>query len=179
MVRLQGGKPRHNTQVRVLWDDEYLYVAFDCEDPQPTFGVRLTKRDAPVWKDANVVEVFVNPTGGGQTHYSFELNPLNTLYDHFDSNPKWNAAGIRTATHIKKVDGRTVGWSAEFAFPLKCFANALSTPPKPGHIWRINFYRYNMLGTLPADTPDLYAWSRTMTDSFHVAARFGYIHFVK
>ena len=53
-----GGRPQgahHPTTARVLWDDEYLYVAFVATDAH--ISADLTNRDAPVSREY-AVEVF-------------------------------------------------------------------------------------------------------------------------
>lgn len=66
-----------DTQAAVLWDEEYLYVGFWVEDPQPT--AHLTERDSIIFTE-NDVEVFID---GGDCYYELELNARNTLYEVF------------------------------------------------------------------------------------------------
>ena len=69
------GKPtKEDTYAAVLWDDQYLYVAFWVQEPN--VSATFTEDNAPVWQE-NDVEVFID---GGDSYYEFEINPLNTLY---------------------------------------------------------------------------------------------------
>src|SRR4051794_20685599 len=49
---------KQKTTVRLLWDDRYLYAAYDCED-RDIVAVH-TERDDPTYRD-DAVELFVNP----------------------------------------------------------------------------------------------------------------------
>ncbi len=58
LVRTESGAvPEQPTSVRVLWDDEYLYVAFECVDAD--VWATIEERDGGLW-DEEVVEVFVD-----------------------------------------------------------------------------------------------------------------------
>ena len=73
-----GGNPGlYDTRSALLWDDEYLYVAFWCEEPYPE--AHLTKRDDLLWFE-NDIEVFID---GGDTYYELQLNALNNIYEVF------------------------------------------------------------------------------------------------
>ncbi len=55
------------TSFQICWDDEALYVAVICEEPDVT-DMKLRIRDGgDVWLDDGI-EVFVQPTGRGQTY---------------------------------------------------------------------------------------------------------------
>ncbi len=75
-VDLVSGKPTmHNTQIKILWDDEYLYVGFQIEEPK--VRAKFLKRDAPIWQD-NDIELFV---AFDHTYYELEVNAHGTLYE--------------------------------------------------------------------------------------------------
>jgi len=71
---ISGAHTAHDTFASVLWDDEYLYVAFRVEEPR-LFST-FTEDNAPVWKE-NDVEVFI---AGKDAYYEFEISPLGTTY---------------------------------------------------------------------------------------------------
>lgn len=66
-----------DTRSAVLWDDEYLYVGFWCEEPY--IKATLTERDSLVFSE-NDLEIFID---GGDTYYEFQINALNTIYEVF------------------------------------------------------------------------------------------------
>src|SRR5690348_6464944 len=51
-------KPRFRTRVKMLWDDEYFYIAADMEEPH--VWATLTRHDSVIFRD-NDFEVFIDP----------------------------------------------------------------------------------------------------------------------
>ena len=187
-------KPVYATKARLLWDDKCLYVAFECEDPQPS--ATFSNFDDPLWMEGNVVEIFVNPDETGRKYYEFEVNPLNTKIDlwidltlkpglDYKRDCVWNADGWKSSVAIhldqqKTIDGlpSPTGWTVEMAIPLKNFKIARNIPPKIGDVWRINLYRYNTVKSLPCkNNKESCAWSPTRK-GFHMPKRFGFLKFV-
>lgn len=64
-----------DTRAAVLWDDDYLYVAYWLEEPNVT--ATLTERDAPIYQD-NDAELFI---AGADGYYEFEINSFGTIYE--------------------------------------------------------------------------------------------------
>jgi hypothetical protein len=54
------------------------------------------------------------------------------------------------------------------------FVDLKRTTPKPGEVWRANFYRFNRDTGQP---PELLSWSPTIWPGFHQPARFGHLIF--
>lgn len=80
-VDISGGNhpaPRYHTTAKMLWDDDYLYVAAVMEEPH--VWATLTKRDTIVYHD-NDFEVFIDPDGDGHNYFEVEVNALNTVFD--------------------------------------------------------------------------------------------------
>lgn len=77
-VHLITGEPGFfPTRCAVVWDDEYLYVAFDV--PETYVRATLTEHDADIWTD-NDVEVFI---AFKDTYFEYETNALGTILDIF------------------------------------------------------------------------------------------------
>jgi hypothetical protein len=102
--------PRFRTRVKMLWDDTFLYVAAELDEPH-IWGT-LTEHDAVIFHD-NDFEVFLDPGGDGLDYFEFEINALNTGWDLFLAKPykkggradnTWEIPGLKTAVH---VDGTT------------------------------------------------------------------------
>lgn len=74
---IYGTETRYDTRAAVLWDDEYLYVAYWIEEPK--LQASLTERDAPIYQD-NDVELFI---AGRDAYYEFEINTFGTIYEVF------------------------------------------------------------------------------------------------
>ncbi|MFH1573007.1 MAG: carbohydrate-binding family 9-like protein [Acidobacteriota bacterium] len=147
-------QPRFSTRAKMLWDDEYFYVAADLEEPH--VWATLTERDATIYHD-NDFEVFIDPDGDTHQYYEFEINAHGTEWDLFlvkpyrDGGPymnAWQITGLQTAVQvwgsINDPGDEDQGWSVEMAFPwavLKECAKGKSIPPQDGDQWRVNFSR--------------------------------------
>jgi len=70
-----GRETIHDTRAAVLWDEEYLYVAYWIEEPD--LQASLTERDAPIYQN-NDVEFFI---AGLDAYYEFEINSFGTIYE--------------------------------------------------------------------------------------------------
>jgi hypothetical protein len=149
----RGPTPAHRTAVRMLWDDNYLYVSAWLDEPHVRGSIE--QRDAVIYHD-NDFEVFIDPDGDNHLYYELEINALGTEWDlmlirpYRDGGPAvnaWDIQGLRTAVHVSGTlnDPSDIdqGWSVEIAFPWDVLAQAAGrpAPPEPGDIWRMNFSR--------------------------------------
>jgi hypothetical protein len=146
--------PRHETHVRLLWDDQNLYVGATLVEPH--LWATYTERDAVIYHE-NDFEVFLDPDGDCHDYAELELNALNTVWDlllvkpYRDGGPAldgWDIKGLRTAVNLDGTlnDPRDTdrGWSVEIAIPwraLKECAGAMACPPAANDTWRLNFSR--------------------------------------
>ena len=184
LVRNQdGAQPRFSTTARLLWDDACLYVGYHCEDTE-IYGT-MTGRDDPLWEE-EVVEIFIDATRDQISYVEIEGSPLNTLLDLFVLNRApyparylfdWDSEGIRHAAYVDG-DPRHRGtqdrsWSVEIAIPWADFLTAPRLPPAAGDVWRVNLYRIDQF----QGEQELYAWSPTRCETFHVPASFGELAF--
>ena len=81
LVDSVDGKPTQlRTTARLTWDDEALYVAFDCEDPD-VWGT-FRNRDDPLYTQ-EVVEIFVDADADGRTYDEIEVSPHNVVFDAY------------------------------------------------------------------------------------------------
>ena len=148
-----GPKPSYRTTVKLLWDDENLYIAAELEEPH-VWGT-ISQRDSVIFQD-NDFEIFIDPNGDNHEYYELEINALNTLWDLFLNKPykdggravnEWDLSGIQTAVQIQgsinNPKDRDRGWTVEMALPWKSLAQYAhrSSPPQEGDQWRINFSR--------------------------------------
>jgi hypothetical protein len=184
LCRTQDGtKPRFATTARMLWDEDYLYIGYACEDQE--IWATMSERDAHLWEE-EVVEIFINPNGDEIGYIEIEVNPLNTLLDLYVLNRKgtpaqylfdWNSQGIQHAVFVdgdpRSRDSQDRFWSVEVAIPWEDFATAAHLPPQIGDEWRVNLYRIdNYRGE-----EELSAWSPTYQPTFHVPQHFGVLRF--
>ena len=189
-------EPRFRTRTKMLWDDQYLYVAAELEEPD--VWATLTAHDSVIFRD-NDFEVFLNPSGDGRNYFEFEINALNTSWDLFLNKPyreggkadnSWEIPGLRTAVHINGTlndsHDRDRGWTVEMAFPWTAFASRAPVGrPKPGDVWRVNFSRVEWQTTVedgkyvkrPGEKEDNWVWSPQGVVNMHVPERWGFVRF--
>ena len=145
--------PRMRTQVKMVWDDTYFYVAADMEDRH--VWATLTNHDDIIYLD-NDFEIFIDPDADNHMYYELEINALNTVWDLMLNIPyrdggerimDWSVPGLKTAVTVNGTlndpSDNDRGWSVEFAIPwdvLAEYANRPS-PPREGDQWRVNFSR--------------------------------------
>ena len=144
--------PRYHTRVKMLWDDQYLYVGAELEEPQ-VWGT-VAHHDEVVFHD-NDFEVFVNPDNNAKHYFEIEINALATIFDLFLPESyrngggaliPWDARGLKKAVRIDGTlnhPGDTDrGWTVELAIPIADISmNNNPETPVPGSLWRINFSR--------------------------------------
>jgi hypothetical protein len=173
---------KQKTTAKLLWDDQYLYVGYECEDSD--IVALHTERDDPTYQD-DAVEIFINAKPSQTlTYFGLEMNARAVLYDYVSSDAKYffkrfNMQGVKLATRIEgtlNVRGdQDKGWSLEVAIPWMNFEE-MASRPAPGTIWTANLNRWD--GVEP--TRRLSMWSDPLekTPNPHVPARFGQLVFV-
>jgi hypothetical protein len=154
-IDIEGIKiPKFDTKVKMLWDDTYLYVYSQMEEPH-VWG-NLKQRDTVIFYN-NDFEIFIDPSGTATNYIEIEINALGTVWDLAldkpyrvggKANDDWNIEGLKTAVHIKgslnKSDDTDTQWSVEFAIPFKKLSEQKhinKNLPVEGEQWRINFSR--------------------------------------
>ena len=95
---ISGSKTRHETRVKLLWDDKFLYVAYKIEEPFVT--AKFTERDSPIYQD-NDVEFFI---AGRDAYYEFEINAHGTIYEGlFVWQSNYESSGIAKLPELDKT----------------------------------------------------------------------------
>ncbi len=174
---------KQKTTARLLWDDDYLYVGYDCED---TDIVALhAERDDPTYLD-DAVEIFINPKPSQTTvYFGLEMNARAVLYDYLMSDARYafkrfNLQGVKLATWIRgtlNVGGdEDKGWSLEVAIPWINFEE-LAKRPNPGDIWTANLNRWD--GVEPDRRLSMWSDPLQPRPNPHVPSRFGQLVFVQ
>jgi transglutaminase-like putative cysteine protease len=190
-------KPRFRTRAKMLWDDNYLYIAAEIQEPH--VWATLTNHDAVVFQDPDF-EVFMDPKGETQPYYEFEMNALNTTWDlrlnkpYMDSgkpNNAWEIPGAKTAVHVNGTLNNAAdtdhGWTVEIAFPWKVISQDArhAGPPNEGEQWRINFSRVEwQIATdggvekkIPNTPEDNWVWSPQGVIDMHRPEMWGLVQF--
>jgi len=199
-VDIEGDKkpePRFRTRVKMLWDDDNLYIAAELEEPH--VWATLKQHDSVIFRD-NDFEVFLDPDGDNHVYAELELNAFNTTWDLLLTMPykdgghainAWEIAGLRTAVQvdgtINDPSDSDRGWTVEIAWPwtgLKELTR-VPVPPKDGDQWRINFSRvewdievkdgkYRKIEKRPEHN---WVWSQQGVIDMHRPEMWGYLQF--
>jgi hypothetical protein len=190
-------KPRQRTRMKMLWDDQNLYIAAQLDEAH-VWGT-LKQHDSVIFQD-NDFEVFLDPDGDSHLYAELELNALNTTWDLLLPKPYrdggkaidgWEILGLKTAV---QVDGtlndpsdKDRGWTVEIAWPWRGLKELAETPvpPRDGDQWRINFSRVEWQHEIVdgkyrkvANTKeDNWIWSPQGVVDMHRPERWGYVQF--
>jgi hypothetical protein len=132
-----GDPATERTEVRIVYDDQAVYVGARMYDSDPSKIVaRLGRRDASTQSD--LFEVDFDSYHDHRTSFQFYVNPLGVKQDLVASNdfssgdqawdPVWDAATQRDS----------LGWTAEIRIPL----SQLRFPHAAAQVWGVNFFRY-------------------------------------
>ncbi|MFO7617898.1 MAG: sugar-binding protein [Bacteroidales bacterium] len=196
-------KPRFSTRVKMLWDDQYLYIAAEMEEPH--LWATLKMRDTVIFYDHDF-EVFIDPDGDTHQYYELEVNALGTAWDlllikpYRDGGPPvngWDIAGLRVgislAGTLNDPSDLDAGWSVELALPLDILKECapVGRLPAPGDQWRINFSRVewrmvvengNYRKEINPETgkpfpEDNWVWSPQGAINMHMPEMWGYLQF--
>ena len=117
------GAPRPvavQTRFKVLYDDDALYVAVECDEPNPDKLVaRYTEHDQDVYGD-DCVELFMDPAGEGRYYQHFCINSNGAWYDDSGADyglvhAKLWECPLQTGT---KVDAAAKKWGVEVRIPF-------------------------------------------------------------
>lgn len=196
--------PRFRTRVKMLWDENYLYIAAELEEPD-IWGT-LKNRDDVIFYD-NDFEIFIDPDGDTHSYSEFEMNALNTVWDLLLIQPYrdidkaaqngWDIKGLKTGVAIygtlNKPGDKDSCWTVEVAFPWNSFKEIanVETPPNDKDQWRINFSRvewkteaadgkYRKVinpGTNKPYPEDNWVWSPQGVVNMHYPEMWGFIQF--
>ena len=190
-------KPTWTTRAKMLWDDQYFYIAADLQEPD--VWATLTERDAVIYRD-NDFEVFIDPDGDTHLYYEFEINAHGTEWDlllpkpYRDGGPyinAWHIDGLQTAVHVwgtlNDPSDRDQGWSVEMAFPWRVLqqANSGRRGSIEGQIWRVNFSRVQWAlevvegayVKVQGRSEDNWVWSPQGLINMHFPEKWGYVLF--
>jgi hypothetical protein len=178
-----GKKSSYPTTVRALYDDGYLYIGFECQDPDA--ASTITEKDGPV-SEQEYISVYINAGSDLKTYAVIDIAPTGAISDAFvlnydDGSRKkvlsdWDCEGLRSSVSVHG-EGAEPGtndrfWTVELALPLTEFVTASHIPPTPEDTWRINFYRVEL-----TNVRDISALASTGSENFHKPSSFAWLLF--
>ena len=202
-VDIQGNArpaPRFRTRVKMLWDEQNLYVLAEMQEPH--VWATITEKNKVIFHD-NDFEIFIDPDGDHHRYHEFEVNARNTIWEltlpkpyrdggrPIDPN---NVAGLRSAVQVDGTlnDPRDTdkGWTVEVAIPWEGLAEKTGGrpfPPAVGDRWRVNFSRVQWLVDIidgqyrkipkTMRDEDNWVWSPTGVIDMHRPERWGVVQF--
>jgi hypothetical protein len=153
------------TVVRVLWHEDFLFVAFECRDDDIFVSGKM-QRDNDLYKE-DVAEVFLDGGGDGRQWIEIQVSPLGEVLDlmfvlagdpeHTDalrltdelvsrqlfSFREWNLAGLSRAVGRMEENGRVVGWTVEMGIPAAAIMSRHGRERLEPMVLRGNFLRYD------------------------------------
>jgi hypothetical protein len=157
-----GTATPYRTSVRVLAQDNQLYIGFECTDPDPkAIAVHTMQRDGNLQGD-DTVAIVLDTYGDHRTGYFFRVNAAGARVDGLiagSEEPRLDWDGIWDARTARTADG----WSAEIVIP----ANTLSFTQGLTE-WGANFER-----AIPRDRTILRWTSPTLDSALYDLSRAG------
>lgn len=132
---VEDGDPAQPTRVRIAYDAQTLYVAWEVVETRPGHvRASVRERDGPIGVD-DWIRLYLDPFRSGRDAYTFELNAYGSRYDSLIENNlrergEWDAVW---QARVHRHDG---GWTAEMAIPFRNLAY-----PSDGSDWGIDFSR--------------------------------------
>jgi hypothetical protein len=134
-VPYDGEKPSQETAVKILYDDENLYVGIRAFDTEPKkIEKRLARRDyfAGDWVEINIDSYFDH-----RTAFSFTITAAGVKGDEAVTNngDRWDSSWNPVWYARTKSDDQ--GWTAEMKIPF----SQLRFADKAKHVWGIQFNR--------------------------------------
>jgi len=159
-LRDQDKPPSVQTYIRLLYDDQFLYVGVKCDEPRPEkIKATIVEDDNAAVCGDDCIEMFFHPDPQDKAYYQLAANSRAARYDGQAFDGSWNAEWRAAATVGKDA------WYLECAISLKSF-------PRRKTIWRFNICR-ELRSTDPIE---FHCWSDTC-GAFHSPSRFGYLIF--
>lgn len=172
---------RQRTEVRILYDQKFLYVAIQARD-RDISGEAIGRDNKDIAADERV-EVYLQVDPNGEEYYCFEVNSKGALLDYRARVSRqfqvdWNCNGAFVAARARHADG---SYAVEMAIPLlELIGGDEELLPRPGDRWRVGFYRIDKNLRSRRGARQLYAmWkpSGTRRPDFHKLASLGRLQF--
>jgi hypothetical protein len=119
----EGQPPTQRTEIRVLYDDEALYIGARVFDSLGAAGIRapLARRDQLLDANGNngsfnslttdKIIVILDPYHNHLDQAWFEVNPAGAKGDQFNGDPSWDPIW-QSSAHVDSL-----GWTAEMRIP--------------------------------------------------------------
>ena len=135
--------PSEPTTLRVLYDDDAIYVAFDVVQKTVPIVARMARRDREV--ESDTVSIDIDSRALGKTAFEFTVTAAGVLRDGIRSNDIISDGDRYSSSWDENWDARTKmrpdGWSAELRIPLRVLRFSSST----AQTWGFQARRYTSM----------------------------------
>lgn len=191
--------PAHKTRVKMLWDDKYIYIAAQIEEPH-IWANKRPEQDK-IFRD-NVFKIFIDPDNSMNDDFEMQINPQNNMLFLIMNKPYrdsgipvtgWVPIGLQSAVKINGTINNSSDtdsdWIAEIAIPLASL-NFNPRDAKQNEGLRLNFLRTGFDFTVKdgiyskaldsagkAFPPHYASWSSQGLINMHYPERWGYTVF--
>jgi len=177
--RQPDGHP-YESRFKMLYSNTGLYFLMEGTDRKLTATMNEDLMD--LWNE-DVFEVFLWTDDRYPVYFEYEISPLNRelpiLIPNFGGQflgwRPWHYEGDRltrkatsTMAGPKTSHASIEGWRAEFFIPYKLLTPLQNVPPRPGTVWRANFYRVDY----DDGRSTQWEWAQ-VGQSFHEYQKFG------
>ena len=150
-----GAHPSQNTEFKILFDDDNLYIAMRAFDSVPGDIVkRLSRRDKD---DGDWLAVSIDSYNDKQTAFNFGVTSAGVQFDYMFVNDNVTDANWE-AVYYTATTTDALGWTVEMRIPLSQLRFAKSDK----HNWGLNVFRYlyrrqelSLWQTIPRTAPGL------------------------
>jgi hypothetical protein len=162
-----GEDPSQETEFKILYDDQALYIAYRAWDTEPDeITRRLARRD---WFPGDWVEINIDSRHDQRTAFSFTTSVSGTRGDEYVSDDGRDWDGDWDPVWVAKTNIDDRGWTAEVKIPM----SQLRYSSKEEQVWGIQIQRRlfreeerSCWQPIPHDTP---SW----------VSRFGELHGIR
>jgi hypothetical protein len=133
----EGQAATERTEVRVLYNELFLYIGATCYDSDPA-GIRVAElSEDHSMSQEDSFSVIIDSFGDKQTNVQFETNPEGSRSDvQHSGNGTSRNADWDTIWYVR-TSRRPDGWVVEIAIPFRSLRFAAIAEPR----WGINFRR--------------------------------------
>jgi hypothetical protein len=123
------------TFVRILYDNEYLYFAFECFEDMETIVATERKYDRERIFSEDKVQIGLDTFNNTEQAYMFAVTPIGTRMDSrsgtFGRNPNWDAPWVAKTRILQDR------WVAEIAIPI----GVMHFNKEDNQTWGMNLFR--------------------------------------
>jgi hypothetical protein len=182
---IQMGSSTRKTQMKLLYDDDNLYIAFEASLPDSKMEIVPAGHDGPCWQQ-ECIEIFLDPFAGKEIIYHLIFNPADkSSYDALNSmkrsllDPRYgkdDTAWDGKWEYKNKIDEQSKKWISVVKIP---FDTLKVSTPSAGTVWYGNFGREHHISRKGAGgVIEYHLWSPNLeTISFGDREAFGDIIF--